>query len=143
MTTRFPVWRLAQPAPTNRALQPPPARQRLATASYDGRAKVWSLEKAPRTDGGRLVAREMLTLAGHADWIRAVAFSPDGSKLATASDDRTAKVWDAATGEELSTLTGHDDFVGSVAFSPDGTRLATASWDGTARIGMPSRVNSS
>ena len=80
----------------------------------------------------------MQTLAGHADW-SAVAFSPDGSKLATASDDRTAKVWDAATGEELSTLTGHDDFVASVAFSPDGTRLVTASGMEQPGSGMPPR----
>ena len=107
---------------------------RLATASYDGSAKVWSLERTPDTGSESLFAKEVQTLDGHTDWIRDVAFSPDGSRLATASDDQTAKVWDAATGEELITLVGHDDFVSGVTFSPDGTRLATASWDGTTRI---------
>jgi WD40 repeat protein len=63
-----------------------------------------------------------------------VAFSPDSSRLATASWDRTAKVWDVSNGQELITLSGHQDAVTSVAFSPDGKLLATSSFDGTARV---------
>jgi WD40 repeat protein len=62
-----------------------------------------------------------------------VAFSPDGTRVATASDDHTARVFDPATGTEHARLT-HDDWVRAVAFSPDGTRVATASRDGTARV---------
>jgi WD40 repeat protein len=54
-----------------------------------------------------------------------VAFSPDGTQIATASNDNTARLWDSATGHELARLT-HDDAVGDVAFSPDGTQIATA-----------------
>jgi WD40 repeat protein/DNA-binding SARP family transcriptional activator len=63
-----------------------------------------------------------------------VAFSPDGTRLATTDLDGTAKIRDAATGQELLTLAGHTDDVMNLVFSPDGTRLATTSLDGTARI---------
>jgi len=63
-----------------------------------------------------------------------VAFSPDGRRLATASRDKTARLWDPATGEHLRTLTGYTGKVSGVAFSPDGRLLATASLDKTARL---------
>ena len=63
-----------------------------------------------------------------------MAFSPDGARLATASTDKTARLWDAARGDLLLECEGHRDAVEGVAFSPDGARLATASWDGTARL---------
>jgi WD40 repeat protein len=53
--------------------------------------------------------------------------------VATASDDSTAKVWDATTGQELTTLAGHSSGVHYVAWSPDGQRIVTASADETAR----------
>ncbi len=73
-------------------------------------------------------------LSGHSHAVMHAAFSADGRRLATASLDKTAKVWDVATGEELLTLSGHDDRVIGVAFSPDGKLLATASWDNTAKV---------
>jgi len=82
----------------------------------------------------RLYHRELMTLKGHGDSVLSVAFSPDGKRLATGSHDRTAKLWDAATGQELTTLKGHGITVTSVAFSPDGKRLATGSLDRTARL---------
>ena len=69
----------------------------------------------------------------HDSTVRAVAFSPDGTRVATASHDWSARVFDAATGVELARL-DHDDMVSAVAFSPDGTRVATASSDGSARV---------
>jgi len=71
---------------------------------------------------------------GHTDRVWGVADSPDGKRLATASWDHTAKVWDAVSGWELLTLRGHTDRVWGVAYSPDGKRLATASADETLQI---------
>jgi tetratricopeptide (TPR) repeat protein len=69
-----------------------------------------------------------------------VAFSPDGRRLASASSDKTVKVWEAYTGEELHTLRGHTTAVYHVAFSPDvdGRRLASASSDRTVKVWEPS-----
>jgi len=63
-----------------------------------------------------------------------VAWSPDGRRLVTASDDDTAKVWDATSGQELLTLRGHNYSVNSVAWSPDRRRIASAGGDGTIRM---------
>jgi len=62
------------------------------------------------------------------------AFRICSKRLATASSDKTAKIWDALTGKELMTLSGHKDAVVSVAFSPDGRRLASASSDKTVQV---------
>ena len=63
-----------------------------------------------------------------------MAFSPDGQRIVTGSNDQTAKVWEAASGRELLTLKGHSGAVKSVAFSPDGQQIVTGSQDGTAKV---------
>jgi WD40 repeat protein len=63
-----------------------------------------------------------------------VAWSPDGLQIATAGDDRIARVWNAKTGDMLLELAGHTSGIWSVAWSPDGARIATASDDGTVRV---------
>jgi WD40 repeat protein len=73
-------------------------------------------------------------LAGHAAEVTVAAFSPDGTRIVTASADNTARIWDAASGRSLMVLRDHTAEVTAAAFSPDGTRIVTASWDKTARI---------
>src|SRR5262249_23045084 len=75
-------------------------------------------------------------LKGHTASVRHVTFTPDGARLATLGNDRTARLWDPATGAELCALRSSYQFVefGCVAFSPDGTRLAFPTADGTLQI---------
>ncbi|MBI1176105.1 protein kinase [bacterium] len=70
----------------------------------------------------------------HAAGVGWCEFSPDGHRLATASNDHTARVWDVATGQPVTPPLKHDDVVRSIVFSPDGSRVATASRDKTVRV---------
>ncbi|HVS28919.1 MAG TPA: TIR domain-containing protein, partial [Solirubrobacteraceae bacterium] len=93
------------------------------------------------TSQAEMALRDALTrvqtlgvLTGHTDALNRAAFSPDGSRIVTASSDRTARAWNARTGRQETILRGHAALVESAAFSPDGSRVVTASVDGTARI---------
>ena len=104
-----------------------PDSKRLASASHDGKLKVWDV-LSPDT------GQRPLTLQGHTGIIESVCFSPDGQRLVSGSHDKTVRVWDARTGEEILSLPWHAAEVTDVCFSADGKRLASASLDRTVRV---------
>jgi WD40 repeat protein len=92
-----------------------------------GEVKVWNLQTR------QLVA----TVQGHTDCVYAVALSPDGSKLATASYDKMIYLWDPRTGAQIRPLKDHIDAVYALAFTPDGTKLISAGADRTVKVWNP------
>ncbi|MCE9565212.1 MAG: hypothetical protein K8U57_24535, partial [Planctomycetes bacterium] len=74
------------------------------------------------------------SLGGHLDTVSGISFSPDGTKIVSASFDKTVRLWDVKTAKVLHTFTGHSDFVYAVAFGPSGEWYATASKDRTGRL---------
>ncbi|KAH8202104.1 hypothetical protein TruAng_003682 [Truncatella angustata] len=98
-----------------------PDGKRVASASHDGTAILWSGESGER----------QATLRGHTGRVTSVAFSPDGKHVASASHDGTVILWSAEPGERQAMLRGHTGGVTSVAFSPDGKRVVSASHDNT------------
>src|SRR5215475_6457922 len=76
----------------------------------------------------------LLTYQGHSDWVYAVAWSPDGKRIACGPDNTTVQVWDATDGGNVFTYRGHSNSVAAIAWSPDGKRIASASYDKTVQV---------
>jgi WD40 repeat protein len=76
-------------------------------------------------------------LRGHSEWVQSLSFSPDGSRLASASDDHSLRIWHLDGNHPPLVLRGHQSWVQAVAFSPDGQTLASCSVDRTIRLWNP------
>ena len=76
----------------------------------------------------------VLTISDHDADVWSATYNTDGSRILTASADRTARVWDATTGKELLKLAGHEEAVRHAAYNPESTLIVTASRDATARL---------
>jgi WD40 repeat protein len=113
------------------AYSPDGARIVTATGSSSGKNNTAVILDAA-------TGREIMVLRGHEGPVRFASFSSDGSRVVTGSDDGTARVWNAETGEQVMVLR-HENGVANAAFSPDGTRIVTATgsfsgWHNTARV---------
>ena len=103
------------------------------------RTAVAAAERSP-TDQAQYALRTVVAgplehlILHHGAPVYVAAFSADGKRIVTASGDKTARVWDAATGHLTATLAGHNGPVNDAAFSSDGNYVVTASDDGTARV---------
>jgi WD40 repeat protein len=95
----------------------------LATCSADRKIKLWTAE-----------GKEETTLEGHKDWVSDVVFSADGATLASASHDRTARLWDVKEKKESASLGPHNSTCWCVAFSPDGSQLAVGTHSAGLRL---------
>jgi len=106
--------------------------------SPDGRlAWIEGAETAPATGAAFFhteTGKPAFTLTGHAGAVIGVVFGPQGRRIATASVDRTARIWDTANSRQLRVLAGHLSDVNRVVFSPDGQTVATSGTDRTIRI---------
>lgn len=126
---RGPVWSVAY-APDGRGLAVAsgilPASVRPDDDEPLGEVRLWDVSgRKPKTRA---------CLVGHAFGVIAVAYSPDGEKLASGGFDGGVKIWDVATGLEPVALAGHAGWVAAVGFSPDGSLLATGSHDHTIKL---------
>jgi WD40 repeat protein len=106
----------------------------VAYSRPDGKILASNYGSQIRLSEPPLPSAPVKELTGHTDWVNSLAFSPDGSILASGSNDKSVRLWNVADGRLLYKLTGHTNTVRSVAFSPDGTTVASGSEDGTVRL---------
>src|SRR5262249_42518850 len=147
-TTGGPITRIAGHQREVRSAEFSPNGKFVITSSgalvdaTDNTARLWDAETGSqalvlgnyRSDSYTRLETASTQRSGHQGTVWTATFSPDGGRIATASADGTARLWDAQTGRQIAVFRGHGQEVVTAAFSPDGKRVVTASRDGTARL---------
>lgn len=125
-----------------------PAEQAFAEGRHDAALRLagagallaedFDMRLVPERTSGVLLAASATRLrcsyVGHEAALTGAAFSPDGTRVVTSSDDGTARIWETATGDLIAVCRGHSHAVESASFSPNGDRIVTASVDSIPRI---------
>jgi len=111
-----------------------PDGTRLASAGSDRTVKVWDLKKGEGSWELGQGPTPSLDMSLHRGAVYAVAFSPDGTRLASAGWDGTVRIWDAVTGTQLLRIVAHEQDVWSIAFGGGGKWIASGSSDGSVKV---------
>ncbi|MCI5137184.1 MAG: hypothetical protein D3922_01930, partial [Candidatus Electrothrix sp. AR1] len=105
---------------------------RILTSSNDGTMRIWK-NNSNNSLFPLMLREENGSL--YDGWVNSAIFSPDGSKVLTASNnDLTARIWSSQTGKQLAVMQGHEKGVNGAAFNTAGSQVVTWSQDGTARV---------